>query len=137
MLPLKPPSAHLIFKGWCGFLADQLHWPTPKPLTPALRFGFAVDCWCGIPENLFTLFRSIPKKYHCGQAGAATEGPSPDAGNTVRDRETGQACAITEGDPPDAGDAVGYRDARQASAATKGLLPDAGDRLAFNGCRYG
>ncbi len=26
-----------------GLLADQLHWPSRKRITPALRFGFAVD----------------------------------------------------------------------------------------------
>ena len=53
-----------------GLLADELYWPTPKSLTPALRFGFAVDGGDGLVENEFIPFRSTPKKCYRGQANA-------------------------------------------------------------------
>ncbi len=81
MLPLKPPSAHLISKGWCGFLADKLYRSTCKSITPTLCFGVAVDGGgCEQKNKRAFRFRSIPKKYHSGQAGSYSyEGRFPDA----------------------------------------------------------
>ena len=112
-----------------GFLADELYWPVCKSITPALCFGFAVDGGGCDYENLSPRFRSIPKKCHCGQAGAVSEGLTPDAGDAVGDRDARQAGAVIEGAPPDASDAVTNRDARQAAAATEDATPDAGDAI--------
>ena len=69
-------------------LANQLDRPPPPNLPPTLGFGFAVDGGGGFVENPFTRFRSIPKKCDCGQAAAFIEGQIPDAGDTVRYRDT-------------------------------------------------
>ena len=123
------PPAHLIFKGWCGFLADKLYRSTPKSLTPTLRFGFAVDGGGCVFENLFTRFRSIPKKCHCGQAVAEPKSAQPNAGNSIRDRNARQASAVSEGPTPDAGNAIRGRDSRQACAAIEGIRLDAGNAI--------
>ena len=125
--------------GGLGLLTNQLYRPSCKSITPALCFGFAIDCGGGSGENIFPFLRSIPKKCHCGQAGAFAEGGSPDAGDTISNRDTRQAGAFAEGGSPDAGDTLRDRDARQASAPIEGILPDAGklsgivmvDRLAM------
>ena len=123
------PPAHLIFKGWCGFLADQLHWPSRERITPALCFGFAVDGGGRLFESVFCHLRGIPKKCHCCQAGAATKGKLPDAGDVVTNRDARQAAAGAEGPIPNAGDPFTYRDARQALAAIEGISPDAGNAI--------
>ena len=64
---------HADQSGASGFLADELHWPSPKSLTPGLGFGFAVDGGGCVIEKISQL-RSIPKKCHCGQAVTETEG---------------------------------------------------------------
>ena len=99
-----------------GLLADHLNWSATNGIAPTLRFGFAVDGGSGFVENLSTRFRSIPKKCHCGQAAASPEGPIPDAGDAVGDRDARQATAAIEGRLPDAGDAIRNRDTRQALA---------------------
>ncbi len=114
-----------------GFLADQLHRSASERVTPALRFGFAVDGEGEHFGNPRTHFRSIPKKCHCGQAGAVEEGLIPDAGDAVRDRDARQAGAAPEGPFPDAGDAVRDRDTRQAAAGLEGVIPDAGEQTVF------
>jgi hypothetical protein len=95
-----------------GFLADQLHWPICKSLTPTLCFGFAVDGGGCELENPFVRIRSIPKKCHCGLAGK--EGPIPDTGDAIRDRDARQAGAFAEGPTPDAGDSLAF-DSRRDS----------------------
>ena len=59
---------------------------------------------------------------------------TPDAGDTIANRDAGQAAAPREGINLDAGDAVRNRDAGQVAAVTEGGIPDAGDSLTFN-CR--
>ena len=103
-------------------LANQLYWPTTPSVIPALGFGFAVDGGGCVIENLFTRFRSIPKrsipkKCHSGQAFALLEGTPPDAGDAIRDRDARQAGAPREGTLPDAGDTVRDGDAGQAIAS--------------------
>ena len=96
-------------------------------------------------------FGGIPKEVYSGQAGAAREGTSPDAGDAIRNRDARQAGAVVEGTSPmlvtpsgivmlvrlvqsrrhipDAGDAIRDRDARQAGAVGEGVIPDAGDAI--------
>ena len=102
---------------WLWLLANQLYWPTSKSITPTFCFGFAVDGGGGeVSESVACNFRSIPKKCHCGQAGAERDGRSTYAGKAIRDRDARQAGAIIEGHIPDTGNAVRNRDARQAGA---------------------
>ena len=100
-------------------LTNQLYRPSCKSVTPTLCFGFAVDGGGGSGENILPFFRSIPKKCHCGQVGALKEGPIPDAGNAIRNRDARQAFAATEGRTPDAGELTvrPESDAGQARAA--------------------
>jgi hypothetical protein len=82
-------------------LADQLDRPTPKHLTPALGFGFAVDGWNRAFESFFTLLRSIAKKCDSGQSRASIEGTTPYIGYTIRDRDARQAGAFLAEISPD------------------------------------
>ena len=112
-------------------LTNQLYRPTTKSVTPAFGFGVAVDGGGGSSENILPFLRSIPKKCHCGQVGALKEGPIPDAGNAIRNRDARQAFAATEGRTPDAGELTvrPESDAGQARAAREGRTPDAGDAV--------
>ena len=112
-------------------LADQLDRPTPKHLTPALGFGFAVDGWNRAFESFFTLLRSIAKKCDSGQSRASIEGTTPYIGYTIRDRDARQAGAGNEGGFPDAGELTVFpeSDSRQAGAAIEGIFPDAGNAV--------
>ena len=107
-----------------GLLTDELNWSSGERITPSLRFGFAADGGWGFCKNLFSRFRSIPKKCHTGQVAAGTEGPTPDAGDTIRDRDSRQFGTVTEGFPSYTGDAVRYRDTCQAPAVREGPFPD-------------
>ena len=100
-----------------GLLADQLHWPTCKSLTPALRFWFAVDGGERTFEGVICNLRSIPKECYCGQAFAGKEGHLPDTGDAITNRDAGQLSAQSEGACPDAGDTIRNRDTRQVGAA--------------------
>jgi hypothetical protein len=66
---------------------------------------------------------------NCGQAGAISERPIPNAGDAVRDRHGGQAGAAFERLTPNAGDAVADRNGGQAAAVLERLLPNAGDAV--------
>ena len=116
-------------------LTNQLHRPTCKSVTPALCFGFAVDGWSGTFENLFPRFRSIPKKCHSGQMGAAIEGLMPDAGDAVRNGNALQTGTFPEGHLPDAGDAIRYRDFFQSTAFCEGPTPDTGNAIRYHDAR--
>ena len=76
-----------------GLLADQLNWPSRERITPALRFGFAVDGGGCVTEKSNHL-RSIPKKCHCGQAGAVIEDEVSDVGYAIRNPDATQAGAV-------------------------------------------
>ena len=95
-----------------GLLANQLYRSLPKSVTPALRFGFAVDGRGGVEKSIVPSSRSIPMKCHCVQLPAALEGPIPDAGDAVTNRDVRQAGAASESALPNAGYAVRYRDVR-------------------------
>ena len=69
------------------FLTNQLYRPTNKSVTPAFRFGFAVDGGRCAGENTFPNRRRIPKECYCGQAFAINEGRMLDAGDTLTDRD--------------------------------------------------
>ena len=138
-------------------LTNQLYRPTTKSIAPALCFGFAVDGWNRVFENLLTHFRRISKKCYTRQTGAVLEGRLPDTGDaitnrdvcqagaieggipytgdTIRNCDARQAGAVGEGFPSNTGDAVWDRDARQATAEQEGTLPDAGDHLTFDSRR--
>ena len=97
-------------------LTNQLYRPSFKSITPTLCFGFAVDGGGGAAKSqALVIFWSIPKKGHRGEAAALKEGPIPDAGNAIRNRDAHKAPAILEGIPPNAGNAIRNRDARQAA----------------------
>ena len=140
------PRVKILGEQGSGLLADQLYRPALPSITPALRFGFAVDCWGRAKASRssttvnyvfpFIKFRGIPKKCHSAQVFAPSEGSMPDAGDAITNCDAGQAGAFIEGPLSDAGDAIRDRDARQAGAAVEGSFPDAGDRFAFNGRRY-
>jgi hypothetical protein len=76
----------------------------------------------GSEENNVTrfLFRSIPKKCHCGQVPAVIEGLKTNTGDAVRNRNTGQLIAVLKGISPDAGNAITNCDARQAGTTLEG-----------------
>ena len=125
---------------WLWLLTNQLYRPTPKSLTPALRFGFAVDSGdCAVEKVSATRisaakapdFRSIPKECHSGQAGASTEGPILDAGDAVTNRNARQAGAPNEGGNPDACELTVFpeSDAPQAATITEGLSVEAGNAV--------
>ena len=110
-------------------LTNQLYWPITPSVTPALRFGFAVDGWGSLFENFFPFLRSIPKKCYLCQILAVREGPITDAGDTVTNRDDRQTTAGLEDILPDAGDAIRNRDARQAGALSKGSMSYTGDTV--------
>ena len=114
--------------GRSGLLADELHWPTTPSLTPALRFGSAVDGWRSFVEWIFSL-RGIPKKCDTRQVGAVTEGELPDAGDAIRNRDIFQVGAVSEGYISDADDGIRNRDIFQAGAVSEGPVSDAGDAI--------
>ena len=100
-----------------GFLADQLYRPPRKSLTPALRFGFAVDDRGRIFENFFPRFRCIPKKCHRCEAAAVKEGIVPNVGDAIANRDARQAGALTEGHRSDASNTIRNCDTCQFAAA--------------------
>ena len=110
-------------------LTNQLYRSLPPSLAPALGFGFAVDGGSGSAKNFFPFLRSIPKKCHCGQAGAVSEGRILDAGDAITNGDARQVLAATEGPLPDVDDAIRNRNTRQSVTAIKGTTPDAGDTI--------
>ena len=66
------------------------------------------------------------------QAGAAKEGKSPVAGDTITNRDARQASAVFEGIYPDADDAIRDCDAREVGGGLEGGIPHTGDRFSFN-----
>ena len=64
------------------------------------------------------------------QSRAVNESPSPEVGNTVRDRDAGEAGAVKERIVPDAGDTVANGGAGQCRAVIKSPAPEAGNTVA-------
>ena len=116
---------------WLWLLTNQLYRPTPKCITPALGFGFAVDgefVRHDIKSVLADL-RSITKDPDTHQAGAIPDYLILDSGNAFRNRNARQVVAFPEGLKPDAGNAFRDRDTRQVTTSYESFLRDAGNTV--------
>jgi len=87
----KQGAVHGLRVRGSGLLADQLHRPTTKGLTPVLGFGFPVDGGGGTLEAVICNLRRISKEGYRGQTDAGVEGIPPDAGNAIRNCDARQA----------------------------------------------
>ena len=84
-----------------------------------------------IKEDTNTKCWSIAPESDSRQIATASEGRTPDAGDSIRNRDTGQVGAVSEGNLPDAGEFTIFTesDAVQAGTRIEGTLPDADDSI--------